>query len=450
MRSDWNTCRRLRGIVGGVALTTVAIAIPAYASPQAAGDEQGEDAAPTDAASMTISEAREAVVATLSKVETIRGLEFKKPVPVEVVDDAAVREHALERLRKFYGEEQFRAQQTAYILLGLLPEGTDILDEYLQVLAEQAGGYYSPSDKSFFLLDDMPAGMAPILAAHELTHALEDQHFNLDARLEEAFPNEDWGFARSAVHEGSAMLVMSLYMAGAMADGTVTASDLQAMGETEAGRAEKLMAMPTALRRPLMASYLLGMNFLSRGDLSVISSGFPTGDVNRCYREGPQSSEQILHPEKFWDPSRRDDPTSVELRKAGRVLGRGWKRVESGVLGELVLGVMVGVPTPSSLGAMSGALGGKDWTNAASTGWDGDLWELWTRGDSAVVLLMTVWDSAEDAVEFEAALEARPGLAWKVQGSQVALVSGDAGGKTEALLEALLRQPRKGGRASSR
>ena len=137
---------------------------------------------------------------------------------------------------------------------------------------------------------------------------------------------------------------------------------------------------------------------------SRISAGFPEADVNVVSRKGPQSSEQILHPEKFWDPDQRDEPTTVEPFDAKSVVGKKWKRVGSGTLGELVIGVMVDVPSPSGLGAMS-MPDGADWTNEAATGWDGDRWELWRRKDSILVLLSTVWDSPQDAEEFANALD---------------------------------------------
>ena len=167
---------------------------------------------------MTAVAAEAAVLATVPSVESIRGLTFKHPVSVKVVDDATAREHVTGRIAKFYDDDQILAQQEAYIALGLLPEGTDILASYLEVLEEQAGGFYDPDTKSFFLLDDMPAAAAPILAAHELTHAIEDQYFDIDGRLEDAMPDDDRAFAVSAVHEGSAMLVMTLYILDAMAE----------------------------------------------------------------------------------------------------------------------------------------------------------------------------------------------------------------------------------------
>jgi hypothetical protein len=418
-----------------VAVVLVAVVVSSATVRAESSADAEPDAGPSP---MTTSAAREAVVATVPSVEMIRGLEFKTPVSVEVVDDAVARDHALDRLDAFYDDEMIQGMQTGYILLGLLPEGTDVLAQYLAFIEEQVGGFYDPSEKSFFLLDDMPAGVAPMLAAHELTHALEDQHFDLDARLEAAMPDDDRVFAVGAVHEGSAYLVMSLYVLRAMAEGTLTAEDLQEMAESDAARGETLAAMPPALKRPIITSYVLGMTFLLRGDAGAFVNGFPTEDVDGCERGGPTSSEQILHPEKYWDPERRDDPVAIEPFAASKVLGRKWKRTASGNLGELVIGVMAGAPTPPGLEGMS-ATDPSQWTHRAAEGWGGDRWELWRRGDQAVVLLAAEWDTPEDAREFNVALRPGDGITWKLRGTRVAVVGGAAGGKTDRLLDLLLK-----------
>ena len=386
--------------------------------------------------SMTRIAAEKAVLDTVAPVEEIRGLTFKHEVSVTVVSDDTARRHATDRLRKFYSDGEIHAQQEAYVALGLLPEGTDVLKEYLEVLEEQAGGFYDPGTKSFFLLDDMPAAAAPMLAAHELTHALEDQYFDLDARLEQALPDEDRAFAVGAVHEGSAMLVMSLYVARGLTEGSLTQEGLEAMGESEASRGERLVAMPPALQRAFLGAYVLGMSFLTRGDLASLADGFPVEDADIASRAGPQSSEQILHPEKFWDAELRDPPTAIAPFDLKKVLGRKWKRTAFGNLGELLIGVMVGAPTPPGLAAMA-TPSGSDWTNAAAEGWDGDRWEIWRRGESSVVVLSTVWDSARDAEEFAGALDPDAGLRFEVRGERVAVVAGEADVDAQQLLDAV-------------
>jgi hypothetical protein len=357
---------------------------------------------------------------------------------VKVVDDAFARGHVTARFKKFLPEAELRATAKAWERLGILPPGTDILKSFLDAMEEQAGGFYDPETKSFFLLDDMPKGMATLLAAHELTHALEDQHYDLDGRIAASKGDDDRMFAIGAVHEGSAMAAMSVYMTRALVAGKLTPEALQEFSKTEAGKAEKLRAMPAALRRQMIGPYLLGLGFVARGNLmSVAQKGYPVADAERLYTSGPVSSEQILHPEKYWDDAKRDLPKPASVGEAGRALGRGWKRTMQGNLGELMLGVMVGAPTPdtSDVAAQSAS----SWTNAAASGWGGDRWELWEKEGRAVVLLATAWDSEKDAKEFADALAGKPGMRTKVAGTRVGIVAGEAGDAAEKALGILAR-----------
>lgn len=389
------------------------------------------------AAQLTAEDARRAVQEAIPAVEAIRGLRFRKVVPVHTIGDDEASRYASGRFERFSPPAQLRDVERAYVLLGLLPEGANIRLLYLDVLREQAGGYYDPSRKAFYLLDDMPAALAPALSAHELTHALEDQHYDLDRRIEEVKDDDDRAFARSAVHEGSATVVMLLHMARRVSDGAVDAEGIEAFATSEAGRAERLEALPPVLRRPLLGAYALGAAFWMRGDLSRLASGFPVGDAPRVMRDGPRSSEHLLHPEKYWSAERRDDPLPVSLGRAGSTLGRGFRRAASGVMGELSLGVLVGAPTPAG-GSPLPVFSPDSWTNAAASGWGGDRWELWKRGNEAVVLLATVWDTAADAREFSDALPARPGLAWERAGRVVAVVAGPAGDRGTAALRSMI------------
>jgi hypothetical protein len=207
---------------------------------------------------------------------------------------------------------------------------------------------------------------------------------------------------------------------------------------SDAVKTERLNAMPAVLKRQLMGPYVLGMTFLTRGSVEGLRDGFPKDDVDAAWARPPRSSEQILHPEKYWDAARRDDPKRVAIANPSRILGKGWTRAGAGVLGELTLGSLVGAvaPDPAELAA-----GGGVWTNAAAAGWGGDRFELWTRGEATVVLALTVWDTVKDATEFSAALQrGRADFTFRQQGAKVGIVAGAAVDRRDPLL-ALLVQP---------
>lgn len=384
---------------------------------------------------LTAAEANAAVAAVLPELEKIRGLTFARPVPVAVIDDAKAREYALARFHRVMPEATIRADQAAYRLLGLVPPDSDLVKTLLDVLEEQAGGFYEPQTKSFYLLDDMPRSMTGLLAAHEMTHALEDQRYDLDARIAKVIEDDDASFALSSLIEGSATLAGAVYLGRAVAAGTVAPTDLDALAESDAGRAERLNAMPAVLRRQLLGPYLLGMSFLMRGQPKEAAGDYPRQAVEAAWARPPRSSEQILHPEKYWSASQRDDPKPVEIRGAAGVLGAGWSRAGGGVLGELTLGSLVGAKAPLSSDASSD---GAAWTNAAASGWGGDRFEVWERGEKTIVLVAATWDTEADAAQFQAALPRD--LAARRAGARVAIVAGDAGEKREALLRLLVKR----------
>ncbi len=404
--------------------------------PASADDESSQ---PSAAGNVAVEELAASVLRVRADVEEIRGLAFKRPVPAEVIDDERARRYALERLERFYGVEAYAREERALALLGVLPRDVDTLEAYLAFLRQQAGGFYDPQTGSFYMLDDITPAMGPMIVSHELTHALEDQHFRLDERLREVRADGDRAFARSAVHEGSAMLVMTLYVTRAVARGELTMEQLAEIAESEAARSEFLADFPEPLLRPALGAYTLGMSFLLDGDspAAALFGGFPQRRVDRSYTDGPRSSEQILHPEKYWDPAQRDDPRHVAPSRAGKALGRGWERQAQGVLGELMIGSLVGAPTPNDP-ADAGMTDGSAWTNEAAAGWGGDRWELWARGTEEVALLNTVWDSETDARQFAAALHDRSGLQLRQRGDRVAVIAGDAGARAGRVLKRLL------------
>jgi hypothetical protein len=146
------------------------------------------------------------------------------------------------------------------------------------------------------------------------------------------------------------------------------------------------------------------MTFLARGRRGL-QAGFPKDDVDAAWARPPRSSEQILHPEKYW--TRRD----ATIRSASRFrtrppsVGKGWARPGSGVLGELTLGMPRRCENPEAAAIASSTV---PWTNAAASGWGGDRYEVWTKGDSVVVLLATVWDTETDAAGICRRPSARP------------------------------------------
>jgi hypothetical protein len=403
----------------------VLVLLPAFAVPLAAAPK----------AALTEAEAKALAVEVSAAVESLRGLKFKRPVAVKLVDDAAARKHFQSRLDRFWPPDQAALEQKAQAQLGLLPPGTDVVQSLLDLLEEQAGGYYDPASDTFFILTDMPKAAAPILFAHELTHALDDQHLDLDARLMNAVDDDDRGTTVGAIIEGSGMLVMTAYMIREQQAGRLGPEAMLELAETQAGQAEKLTAAPPLMQRLLLAPYLLGLSFLTRGNVFALATGVPVEDLNRVFAEPPASTEQLLHPEKYWNAAQSDPPRAVDIPDLSARLGPGWTRKISGVLGELSLAILTGSGAidPRSMDPSPGK-----WTSAGAAGWDGDRYHYYEGPKGSATVLATVWDSPQEAEEFEASLTAAAPKVRQRRGSHVVLVAATEGVPAETLAAAAL------------
>src|SRR5262249_53334103 len=150
-----------------------------------------------------------------------------------------------------------------------------------------------------------------------------------------------------------------------------------------------------------IAAYLRGEGFLVHFAGMNIAMKAPTsGDIRQAFEHPPRSSEQVLHPEKYWDSAQRDEPRRVELELSK--LPPDWKLLGEDTLGELYPAL---VPAPFD---QRKAVGAKDpvpvlsigYTNKAAEGWGGDRGVLLGKGDAGVLWLVTAWDTPKDAGEF--------------------------------------------------
>jgi len=385
-------------------------------------------------------EAARALVASITPtVEAIRGLQFKRPVPVEMTDDAGARGHFEDRMKKDWPDSRSRNEQEVYVDLGLLPPRTGLKAALLSALEEQAAGYYDPSRRAFFVLGDMPKGFAPFIVAHELTHALDDQYFDIDGMVDKAGDDDGRAGGVVSVVEGSGTLVMTIFIVQEVGAGRLKPEVMEEYQASEMGKAEKLKATPQVVKRSLFAPYVLGMNFLLKGNLTGMPRvSAPKGDLERAFTDPPVSWEQVLHPEKYWTTGARDLPRPVAIPNLASSLGDGWALSDEGGVGEMLLAIL----TDSKADEFDPATfpqPGK-WTNEAASGWGGDHWQLYRHGDDTVTVLATVWDTEKDAREFHKALPRPLRRTSLMERDAVVLVAGEAGDRARALAREALRR----------
>ncbi len=255
-------------------------------------------------------------IATIAeRVESLRKLRFDElPEPVSVTGEEAAQE-GIDALDRDYPAAQRAADEKLYIMLGLLPEGTDLREEATSIFGEQVAGYYDPKTKRLRLVEGAAGSRVSneMIIAHELNHALEDQAIGLD--LDELSGSGDSTLAVSALAEGSATVVMYGYL-----DKYFGAEEALGGLLSDSLNAPSTANLPPFLVAQLLFPYTAGQQFVT----VLLQRDDTWGPVDEALRERPpESTEQILHPEKWFD---HEAPIDVTLPPPPRRLQEGLER----------------------------------------------------------------------------------------------------------------------------
>jgi hypothetical protein len=359
------------------------------------------------------------------KVEELRRLRFKTPVTMQVVDSGAARE-AFKCKISPEAEQELRHTTSAFVQLGLVPRSADLYKRILEVAEKDVQGYYEHGTKTFYLLDHVSAdGVRPVIA-HELTHALEDQHYDF-AGLAGRATSDDHATAIRALIEGSATVVMLAFLSREQGDAKAS----EELERTESERVERLRIAPSFTQRSLVLPYILGFTFLLRGKPWgwITEGGVYLSDLERAFASPPVSTRQILHPEQYWKDGPLLPPPRLTLPDLSSTLGPGWAKASEGAIGELGLSVLTGSNRPL---ALPWALLPSRWTNDAAVGTVGDTYHHYVNGERRLTLLLTRWETERDAEEFERALVVKGRYYFRF-GVNYLILAGDYGERAEAL-----------------
>jgi hypothetical protein len=385
----------------------------------------------TGAPRVTLEEAQARLRDVSAAVEKLRGLRFKTPVPMEILDAAAARASFKARIEP-RAEEQARQIGAAYVQLGLIPPGKGLIEEYLDLTDKDMLGYYEHDRKTFVLLSHVSADEAETVMAHELTHALEDQHYDLEAMARQAGGDDDHATAIRAVVEGSATAVMIAYFSRSGREDKAR----DAIQKGEAQRARRLRAAPSFTQRSLMLPYLLGFSFLLRGEpWKWHLDGMRLEDIATAYAHPPRSTRQILHPEQYWVGRTPPPVPTLGLPDLSPRLGAGWSLAASGTIGELGLAVLTRAPLDLESPYV---LFPSRWTDKAATGVVADLFQHYVNGERGVTVLVSRFETSDDAREFDEGLVSRGQAVFRF-GANVLVLAGDVGDRAEPLAVAALQ-----------
>jgi hypothetical protein len=391
---------RAASLLAALSVSVALIVVP----PTRAQQGTSTAVAPTNSRSAAVVAATAEV---LKETAEIRELAILRPVKSGAQSRAEIERMIIKNMDEETHPEETRASEVALKKLGLVPADFQFRPFLIKLLTEQVAGYYDPKAQEFYLADWIDLdGQKPVMA-HELTHALQDQHFNL--RRFEKWPkgDSDAEMAAHALIEGDATLAMIRYVTRDLSRAAAFAKSIT----SDDSSSEQIDKAPHAIRESLLFPYEQGSQWVTslyrRGGWSLVSKAFT---------DLPQSTEQILHPEKYFA---REAPVKVELADIHAALGSGWKRIDYDVNGEW--GCYIILNEYLKTGA-----------DKAAAGWSGDRFAVYEDAKSGQVFItqMTVWDTQQDAREFFDAYAERTSKRY-VMSSQVMGAANSAGGQTK-------------------
>lgn len=272
------------------------------------------------------------IVAELSR---ITGLKPLKPVPHSTINRARLKTFLEEQLKEHVKPEELKSEEITLKKFGLVPKDFDLKKTTVDLLTEQAAALYDFRKKRLFVLEGNSTALQKIALVHELAHALADQHFHLEKFIEQGVKSDDGSTARAAVMEGQATWLMSEYMAAQMGQSLKNSSGIVEMmsraTEMSGGQFPVLEKAPLYIRESLSFPYTKGMLFQHKVVEKLDKRAF-----SEVFKHPPQTTQQILHPEKYFAPA---SPTKPETpRPAG---DRQYKEYADGSVGELDHSILI-------------------------------------------------------------------------------------------------------------
>lgn len=329
------------------------------------------------------------VLATLAEIEeqvaAIRGLPPAAIGPADLITREELEAELIEIFESEYPPEERERDNFTLRAFGLLGPDQDVGELQLELLTEQVAGFYDDEEDRMVVVSD--AGLdanAKLTYAHEYTHALQDAAFGLDTLETDAIGEDDRGLARVSLIEGDATVTMLAWALQHMSP--------EELGEIGSGPIPDTADVPEWMMSQLIFPYLAGQTWVIA--IMEESGGNPLSPnyeaVDDAYADPPDSTAQIIHPERWFD---RVEPVDVEEPDIAAALGPGWEQVSSSPVGEAMTGIILehfGVPTNDA--------------GEAAEGWAGDQAVVARGPDDEFALAWRLeFETQADAEAFEAA-----------------------------------------------
>ena len=332
----------------------------------------------TTARSKTVEEAkvRADVDMIADFVARARGLAFKAPPVVEVLDEESFKNRIAADLDK--QREAIEAQGAAQKALGLIPQDLDYFETLKKLRTDRVAGFYDVKTKELVVRGGGNIGPEQrVTIAHELTHALQDQHFNLDREQQYKDAKDEVAFGFKNVVEGDATRIETMFIQA------LPVTDRRQFDKDRSlvGNDDEKNGIPASMRSALQDPYVLGLDLVS----DIVDTG-GQAQLDKDFDDPPKTSEQVIHPAKY----RSREPA---LDVPAPPSDGGGKTTDLGMVGEYMTAELLAAATDRAT------------ASAAAAGWGGDHAVSYESGGQLCLRIDYGMDTSGDLDELNKAYE---------------------------------------------
>lgn len=323
----------------------------------------------------------------LKETSKIRHLSIKSQVKTDVKTNAQIAKAMADQMQRNPNADGIKAVNLYLRQLGFAPKNYDMQKSYARMLGEQTAGYYDNRTKAFTTSSRVNPLELETIMSHELTHALQDQHFDLRTFKKAVAHNSDMLLARKSLIEGDATLVMRHYTSATLLRSFgVFAAGVSSLFEPRESKAidDAPLGTSESMRFPYTAGLDFATELYKRGGWASIT---------KAYTRPPLSTQQILHFDKYLSNRK---PENVPVPDVLRVLGKGWKMLDHDVDGEFGLSLILS------------AYADPEDSKSVAEGWSGDHYAIYSGPKGAALIVQdSLWNDEDDADYWVAGYEVR-------------------------------------------
>jgi len=348
---------------------------------------------------------------TRGALELLRGIDFTGTIPIATISRNEARSFAPKIMSTFGpAVTELDSRRIEWEFLGLIPSGYDLKGKMKEFAADRTRAFYDAGARRIVLTQNAktPGWDTPLvqktmetlvvsepeyILAHEYAYALLDGKYKIDDILARQPRNSDRRTAALALVNGDAVLTTMEYLirnygVGALFLPSPENVILQFLPVVSYIEKPKLTATPKAVADSISFPLVSGVAFAAQ-----LRKTGGMGLLNSAYSSPPLSSEQIMHPEKFFE--KRDNPIEVSIPDLSKIIKGGARIVSDDVLGEWGLRE-----------TLATWLGSSSEADSAAAGWGGDRFVIYQQPNgNKTGALYTTWDSGDDAKMFEGVLK---------------------------------------------